>query len=88
MSPYSHVCHGSSHSTHHLFAIYALGAPPELIKEAYQTHKDYLKPAFESPVPITDDNFLDHLADHEYVAVRDLYMSLAHVLLAGITTRT
>jgi hypothetical protein len=64
----SHICgkkniaESPSHVTHHVLAIYGLGASPEIIENAYQTH-DYLKPVFESPDPITDKNFAEHLGD-------------------------
>lgn len=51
-----------SHATHHVLAIYGLGASPEIIEDAYGTH-DYLKPVFESPDPITENNFAEHLGD-------------------------
>ena len=51
-----------SHVTHHVLAIYGLGASPQIIEDAYETH-DYLKPAFESPDPITEKNFAEHLGD-------------------------
>lgn len=51
-----------SHATHHMLAIYGLGASPEIIKDAYSRH-NYLKPAFDSPEPITDKNFTEHLGD-------------------------
>ena len=51
-----------SHVTHHVLAIYGLGASPEIIEDAYGTH-DYLKPVFESPDPITENNFAEHLGD-------------------------
>src|SRR5258708_3517490 len=47
-----------SHVTHHVLAIYGLGASPQIIEDAYETH-DYLKPAFESPDPITEKNFAE-----------------------------
>jgi hypothetical protein len=45
-----------------MLAIYALGASPQIIEDAYKTH-DYLKPAFDSPEPITDKNFTEHLGN-------------------------
>jgi hypothetical protein len=51
-----------SHATHHVLAIYGLGASSEIIEEAYSRH-DFLKPAFDSPEPITDKNFAEHLGD-------------------------
>ena len=38
-----------SHATHHLLAIYAMGANPLLLKGAYETHVAYQRPAFPSP---------------------------------------
>lgn len=55
----------NSHASHHLVAIYAMGAGGPLIEEAYQTHVVYMKPAFESPEPITEDNFWKHLGKRE-----------------------
>ncbi|TFY61421.1 hypothetical protein EVG20_g7066 [Dentipellis fragilis] len=55
-----------NHSTHHMFAIYALGATPELLDAAYATHVQYQKPLVRSPHSITDANFLDHLDEDEY----------------------
>ena len=57
----------TSHTSHHLVAIYAMGARGELIEQAYQTHIVYMRPAFKSPEPITDENFWKHLGKREYV---------------------
>ena len=57
----------SSHATHHLYAIYAMGADRKLLNEAYQTHVVYQRPAFESPGSIDDGNWKDHLGDERYV---------------------
>jgi len=54
-----------NHATHHVLAIYGLGASPEIIEDAYKTH-DYLLPAFDSPESITDQNFSEHLGDGRY----------------------
>jgi hypothetical protein len=54
-----------------VLAIYALGASPEIIEEAYSRH-EYLKPAFDSPEPVTDNNFTEHLGDGRYY---DAYLS-------------
>ncbi|KAL4062790.1 hypothetical protein V8B97DRAFT_2012212 [Scleroderma yunnanense] len=77
-----------NHSTHHLIAIYALGAPGPLISAAYQdTHLDHMRVAFVAPedVVITDENFTDYLGnDHYYNA----YIKYFHrvVLEPGATT--
>ena len=44
-----------------------MGARGELIEQAYQTHIVYMRPAFESPEPITEENFWKHLGKREYV---------------------
>ena len=60
--PVSDITSKLSHATHHMLAIYGLGASPQIIEDAYKTH-DYLKPSFDSPEPITDKNFTEHLGD-------------------------
>ncbi len=55
-----------SHATHHLYAIYAMGADRKLLEAAYQTHVVYQRPAFESPEAIDDGNWKDHLADERW----------------------
>jgi Questin oxidase-like len=54
-----------------MLAIYGLGASPEIIEDAYRTTHDYLKPAFKSPEPITDENFTKHLGDAQWVVVME-----------------
>lgn len=56
-----------SHVTHHSLALWALGAPKPLIDAAYERDLHMQRPAFESPEPITTDNFNDHLGDEKYV---------------------
>ncbi|KAH9036506.1 hypothetical protein EDB85DRAFT_1940391 [Lactarius pseudohatsudake] len=63
-----------NHVTHHVLAIYSLGASPEIIENAYGTH-DYLKPAFESPDFITEKNFAEHLGDARYYSAYLAYFS-------------
>ena len=49
-----------------MLAIYGLGASPEIIEEAYSRDlslHDYLKPVYDSPEPVTDKNFAEHLGD-------------------------
>ncbi|EPQ53297.1 hypothetical protein GLOTRDRAFT_140143 [Gloeophyllum trabeum ATCC 11539] len=55
-----------NHATHHVLAIYALGAPGPLIQAAYDSNAAYQRPAFKSPDPITVNNFVDHLGDDTY----------------------
>jgi len=54
-----------NHAAHHLLAIYQLGAIDTLLEAAYQTHVSYMRPAYESPEPITTENFDEHLADEK-----------------------
>lgn len=58
-----------SHATHHLFAIYALGAPPSLLEAAYATHTVYQRNVADSPEEITSDNWKDHFGDEKYVVL-------------------
>ncbi|TBU44557.1 hypothetical protein BD309DRAFT_862019 [Dichomitus squalens] len=55
-----------NHASHHLVAIYALGANSTLIEAAYQTHVVYMRPAFESPEPVNATNFWKHLGKHDF----------------------
>ena len=59
-----------SHSTHHLLAIYALGADKQTLEAAYATHVAYMKPAFPPPegekkidTVIDDSNWKDYAGD-------------------------
>ena len=56
-----------SHATHHLYAIYTLGASSEVLEAAYQTHVKYQRPSFDSPTDITESNWISHLGDELYV---------------------
>lgn len=68
------MCGPSSHVSHHLLAIYAMGASGELLKAAYETHTVYQKPAFPPPeqntkssVIIDDANWKEYLGDDRCV---------------------
>ncbi|KAJ8473956.1 hypothetical protein ONZ51_g7532 [Trametes cubensis] len=54
------------HASHHLLALFDLGANGPNIEAAYETHTSYLLPAYESPHPITQRNFHEHLGDGDY----------------------
>ncbi|EIW52976.1 uncharacterized protein TRAVEDRAFT_175105 [Trametes versicolor FP-101664 SS1] len=58
--------HFHNHASHHLLALYHLGANGDNIKAAYATHTSYQRRAYESPGKITRDNFHEHLADEDY----------------------
>ncbi|CCM00192.1 uncharacterized protein FIBRA_02220 [Fibroporia radiculosa] len=55
-----------NHMSHHLLAIYQLGASGPLLEAAYQSHVSSMRPAFESPGSITEKNFHEHLGDEKY----------------------
>ncbi len=62
------TCSFLSHASHHVLAVYALGASPELIRDVnYKTHLPKLLPTFANPGPITEENFTEHLGDEKYV---------------------
>ena len=52
-----------SHVSHHMLAIWALGAPGPIIEAAYATHCEYQRPAFASPGSINVHNLYKHLGD-------------------------
>ncbi|KAG6377856.1 hypothetical protein JVT61DRAFT_14637 [Boletus reticuloceps] len=55
-----------NHVTHRALAIYALGGPATIIRDYYERDGQTQRPAFESPEPITEENFVDHLEDENY----------------------
>lgn len=56
-----------NHSSHHVLAVYALGASPELIKDVYNNvHLPHLLPIPVSPNCITEKDFAEHLGDEKY----------------------
>jgi hypothetical protein len=80
-----------SHSSHHVLAIYALGASPELIKYAYRTHLPKLLPVLVSPESITEKNFTEHLGDEKYIISYVIIIHDVHdnsLPPAGTMTRT
>ncbi|KAH9895753.1 hypothetical protein C8Q73DRAFT_644436 [Cubamyces lactineus] len=68
-----------NHASHHLVAIYALGAGGPLIEAAYQTHVAYMRPAFEAPEPINEKNFWVNLGKREfYNSYLDFFRAQLH----------
>lgn len=49
-----------------MLAIYAMGANGKLLHEGYKVDAGYQRPIGKSPVPISPDNFADHLGDARY----------------------
>ncbi|THH26455.1 hypothetical protein EUX98_g7731 [Antrodiella citrinella] len=58
--------HFHNHAAHHVLAIYALGASPELIRAAYSIHKGYQRPAVPPAGVVTKSNWKEHLGDEQY----------------------
>lgn len=54
-----------NHVTHRALAIYALGGSGPVIEAFYKQDIKVQRPAFESPHPITAQNFADHLSDEK-----------------------
>ncbi|KAI9463461.1 hypothetical protein HD554DRAFT_2175564 [Boletus coccyginus] len=52
-----------NHITHRALVIYALGGPAAIIKDYYKRDSQIQRPMVESPHPITEENFVDHLGD-------------------------
>lgn len=50
---------------HHLYAIYTLGATPDVLEAAYETHVVYQRPLFPSPSEVTESNWKKHLGDEK-----------------------
>ncbi|KAI5120443.1 hypothetical protein M0805_009905 [Coniferiporia weirii] len=55
-----------NHITHHLYANYALGAPPEALEAVYKAEEKSQRLAFDSPGDITNSNWIEHLGDERY----------------------
>ncbi|OCH85390.1 hypothetical protein OBBRIDRAFT_739946 [Obba rivulosa] len=74
-----------NHASHHMVAIYAMGANATLLDAAYQTHVVYMRPAFSSPGLINEDSFYVHLGDEEYYTAY-LQFFAATVLADGVSS--
>ncbi|KAF9235893.1 hypothetical protein BU15DRAFT_64445 [Melanogaster broomeanus] len=55
-----------NHVTHRALAIYALGGSASLVKDYYEQDAKNQRPAFKSPEPITEENFVEHLGDENF----------------------
>ncbi|KAG9048681.1 hypothetical protein FS837_012224, partial [Tulasnella sp. UAMH 9824] len=55
-----------NHLNSHLLAAYALGCSPELLSAVYRLQKGHLKPAFQSPREITENNWMEHVGKWNY----------------------
>ncbi|KAK0242985.1 hypothetical protein EDD85DRAFT_813399 [Armillaria nabsnona] len=61
-----------NHISHHILAIWALGASKEIIEAVYRVDIPTMRPAIKSPGPISSANFNAHLGDGKYY---DAYMA-------------
>ncbi|KAF9261894.1 hypothetical protein L218DRAFT_868820 [Marasmius fiardii PR-910] len=64
-----------NHIPHHVLAAWALGADKEVIQSIYDHDITFQKPAFESPEPITRDNYNEHLGDEKFYGAYLKYFS-------------
>ncbi|KAF9263179.1 hypothetical protein L218DRAFT_902653 [Marasmius fiardii PR-910] len=55
-----------NHITHHVLAVWAMGAHKDTIQMGYEKNEQMMRPRGTSPEPITQKNFNDHLGDHSY----------------------
>ncbi|KAK0475762.1 hypothetical protein IW261DRAFT_1340047 [Armillaria novae-zelandiae] len=55
-----------NHITHHVLAIWALGANKKTIEAVYREYVPMQRPAIKSPNNITSENFTTHLGDDQY----------------------
>ncbi|CCM00189.1 uncharacterized protein FIBRA_02217 [Fibroporia radiculosa] len=64
-----------NHTSHHLLAVFALGAPPPIFDAIFGDHKSRTLPTLESPGVIDEDNFFEHLGKRVYY---DAYLQHFH----------
>ncbi|KAL0062559.1 hypothetical protein AAF712_010598 [Marasmius tenuissimus] len=55
-----------NHIIHRALAVWALGGDAHVIQAGYDHDKSSQRPSYESPEPITRDNFKDHLGDENF----------------------
>ncbi|KAF8126386.1 hypothetical protein EV363DRAFT_1348460 [Boletus edulis] len=55
-----------NHITHRALAIYALGGSAAIIRDYYERDSRIQRPVVQSPEPITEENFIDHLGDENF----------------------
>ncbi|EKM48961.1 uncharacterized protein PHACADRAFT_265953 [Phanerochaete carnosa HHB-10118-sp] len=81
-----HILGFHNHASHHLLAIYAMGASAEVIRGAYDTHIAYQRPAKDRVCAATVDekNWKDHLGDEMYYQA---YVSFFSQLLLSQQTK-
>ncbi|KAL0069224.1 hypothetical protein AAF712_003587 [Marasmius tenuissimus] len=55
-----------NHISHHLLALWSMGADAEILQKGYDLHVQLQKPKGDPKEAITKENFVDHLADRSY----------------------
>ncbi|CUA72972.1 Oxidoreductase AflY [Rhizoctonia solani] len=55
-----------NHLSHHLFAAYGIGAPAHVLQKAFDEHASYQLPAYQSPEPITYQNWMKDLGNEDF----------------------
>ncbi|KAK6971780.1 hypothetical protein R3P38DRAFT_2586737 [Favolaschia claudopus] len=55
-----------NHTPFHLLVEWVLGGAPEHLTSIWDQHVALERPRFESPHPITEETFFDHLGDEQY----------------------
>ncbi|KAL0069225.1 hypothetical protein AAF712_003588 [Marasmius tenuissimus] len=55
-----------NHISHHLLALWSMGADAEILQKGYDLHSQLQKPKGDPKEVITRENFVDHLADRSY----------------------
>ncbi|KAF8126363.1 hypothetical protein EV363DRAFT_1348442 [Boletus edulis] len=55
-----------NHMTHRAVAIYALGGSAAIIRDSYERDSRIHRAVIQSPKPITEENFVDHLGDENF----------------------
>ncbi|ESK87935.1 hypothetical protein Moror_10886 [Moniliophthora roreri MCA 2997] len=68
------------HMTHHLLALWSLGADAQILQAGYDLHVELQRPlGGEQAEGITQENFLDHLGDRTYYkAYMDFFTDVVH----------
>ncbi|KAI0312660.1 hypothetical protein OF83DRAFT_1144947 [Amylostereum chailletii] len=74
-----------NHVVDDMLAVYALGGSAKLLENIYDDHQKYQIPLFKTG-PVTEDNFLEHVGDHEYYEAFLVYF--CNYLLSHTLTET
>lgn len=67
----------NNHIAHRALAIYAMGGSGPVIEAFYQQDSGIQRPAFASPKPITEQNFVEHLGDENFYEAYNTFFDKA-----------